>query len=42
MAFQVPGVLLVRKDKWEKGDLKEILVLQDQEGMLEIEDNEEK
>ena len=44
MAVQVPGVLLVVKEKWEwkvnKG-VKEILVLQDQEVMLETEDHEE-
>ena len=42
MASQVPVVLLVIKEKWGEKDLKEILVLQDQEVMLEIEDHEEK
>ena len=44
MAVQVPGVLLVIKEKREwkvNKELKEILVLQDQEVILEIEDHEE-
>ena len=44
MAVQVPVVLLVIKEKREwkvNKDVKEILVLQDQEVMLEVEDNEE-
>ena len=41
MVFKVLGVLLVIKEKWEYKDLKEILVIQDQEVMLEIEDYEE-
>ena len=39
MAVQVPSVLLVIKGKWEwkvNKDVKEILVLLDQEVMLEI------
>ena len=39
MAIQVPSVLLVIKGKWEwkvNKDVKEILVLLDQEVMLEI------
>ena len=44
MAVQVPRVLLVIKEKkdWKGNkDVKEILVLQDQEVMLVIEDHEE-
>ena len=44
MALQVQGVLLVIKEKKEwkvNKDVKEILVLQEQEVMLEIKDYEE-
>ena len=44
MEFQVPRALLVIKEKWGwkvNKDIKEILVLQDREVMLEIEDHEE-
>ena len=41
MAVQVPRVLLVIKEWKVNKDVKEILVLQDQEVMLVIEDHEE-